>query len=234
MFDPGSSPSASLADAAPSPNRPPCERPITIAISNLSPGSVTSPSPFYAPKGQFLSGPLDSANLLRFSEFDHFERLMSFSKKGLGNISRTGESLRFRNFAADKIFSSANSLWRGPNPPAPAGLNAVANFRHRFRQPFCSQIKGCRNVAFTSSSSRHRAKVRNFTSGVYRGWSIGASIITVWPIRYGRAVKRNDNRNRVCAKLRGSRLQSHHYAPLASNTDGRRASSSPKLCGRIP
>ena len=80
---------------------------MAAAISHLDSGLQMGRPARSSPNGPFISGALDSADSVRFSKFECFERLMDCSEVGFFNSSRTGNSIRFR-------------IVIGSNPPAPA------------------------------------------------------------------------------------------------------------------
>ena len=70
--------------------------PVAVAISHLNSGLLIWNSRSFSPNGPFLSGALDSADSVRFSKFECFERLMNFNEMGFCSSSWTGKSIRFR------------------------------------------------------------------------------------------------------------------------------------------
>jgi hypothetical protein len=106
--------------------------PVDAAISNLTLDSQPAEPPHYSPKGPFLSESQDSTQSVRFSKFDRFELLATFSGKRFGRLCRIGESVRF--LRSDSQFTISRFEILPPQPGKAAAKGNGPDSRRKARQ----------------------------------------------------------------------------------------------------
>ena len=100
---------------------------------------------YYSLKGPFLSEPLDSAHSVRFSKFDRFELLISFSGREFGHFSWIAESVRF--FTVGFQFTISRLECFRPNQAVPPSENLPSVGAEKPADGGLLQI-GCRSLDF--------------------------------------------------------------------------------------